>query len=92
MAKVKITKKFTMSIDEVRAGMQDISQRLADEQGMKYSWVGDDRVEFSHKTGKGSLQIKGSELLLELKIGMLYSATAPMVKKKISEFADTYIH
>lgn len=91
MAKVRLTKPFTMCIDEVRQGMQDIAQRLQDEQGMSYKWVGDDRVEFSHKTGKGSLQVEGKVLVLELKIGLLYSAAAPMVKKKVMEFADKYI-
>lgn len=91
MAKVRLTKKFTMCLDDVRKGMQDIAQRLQDEQGMTYKWVGEDRVEFSHKTGKGSLHLEGGELVLELKIGLLYSAAAPVVKKKIMEFADKYI-
>lgn len=92
MAKVKLIKKFTMELDQVRKGMQDIADHLASEEGMKYSWANEDRLEFTHKTGKGSLQIAGQELELELKISMLYAAAAPIVKKKIMAFADEYIN
>ena len=92
MAKVKLSKHFTMNLEQVRNGMQEIADHLASEEGMKYRWVNEDRIEFSHKSGKGSLQISGSELKLELKIGMLYAAAAPLIKKKIMGFADEYIH
>ena len=91
MAKVKLNKAFTMSVVDVRKGMQEIADHLVSEEGMKYRWVNDDRLEFSHKTGKGSLQIEGKELVLELKISMLYAAAAPLVKKKVMAFADEYI-
>ena len=91
MAKVKLNKAFTMDVVDVRKGMQEIADHLVSEEGMKYRWVNDDRLEFSHKTGKGSLQIEGKELVLELKISMLYAAAAPLVKKKVMAFADEYI-
>lgn len=91
MAKVKLSKPFTMDLEQVRKGMQDIADHLSSEEGMKYSWASEDRLEFSHKTGKGSLHIAGQELVLELKISMLYAAAAPVVKKKIMAFADEYI-
>lgn len=92
MAKVSVTKKFTMSLDEVKQGMENIVQQLASEHGMKYTWKDDYHVEFSHKTGKGMLHVEGDALILELKISMLYSAAAPVVKKQIHAFADQYIH
>ena len=92
MARVKVNKRFTMDVAQVRKGMQDIADHLQTEEGMKYQWVGEDRIEFSHKTGKGSLQITNDELQLELKISMLYAAAAPVVKKKVMAFADEYIH
>ncbi len=91
MAKVKVSKPFTMTVEDVRRGMQDIANHLAQEEGMKYQWKNDDCLTFTHKTGKGSLTIEGQELFLELKISMLYAAAAPMVKKKVLEFADQYI-
>ena len=92
MAKVKVNKRFTMDVEQVRKGMQDIADHLQAEEGMSYQWMNDDRIEFSHKTGKGSLQIAQGELQLELKISMLFAAAAPMVKKKVLAFADEYIH
>ena len=91
MAKVKVSKPFTMQIEDVRRGMQDIADHLAREEGMKYQWKDDNCLSFSHKTGKGSLRIEGQALILELKISMLYAAAAPVVKKKVLAFADEYI-
>lgn len=92
MATVKINKPFTMSLDEVKKGMEEIAEHLKTDQGMKYRWASEEKIEFSHKSGKGSLQIRGQELLLELKIGLLYSAAAPLIKAKVKQFADEYIH
>ncbi|NRB41917.1 MAG: polyhydroxyalkanoic acid system family protein [Pseudomonadales bacterium] len=92
MAKIKLIKPFTMDLEHVRKGMQDIADHLVSEEGMKYRWINEDRLEFSHKSGKGSLQIAGDVLQLELKISLLYAAAAPIVKKKIMAFADEYIH
>jgi putative polyhydroxyalkanoate system protein len=92
MANINIKKAFTMPVDEVRKGIEKMAASLKKEQGMSYAWVSEDRVEFSHKTGKGSLAIEGGELVMQLKIGLLYSAVAPMVKQKIQNYADKHIH
>lgn len=91
MAKVKLSKSFTMSLDEVREGIQKLADGLQEQQGMKYEWKGSDRIEFSHKSAKGFLQIEGNELVLELKLSMLYAAMASTVKKKITELADEHV-
>ena len=91
MSKVVVRKPFTMDLTEVRTGLEKLAQGLANEQGMKYQWKGDDRVEFSHKTAKGFIEIQGSELLLELKLSLLYAAMSSVVKNKIIALADEYI-
>lgn len=91
MAKVKITKTFTMPLDEVREGLEKIGKGLEAEHGLKYSWKHDDRVEFTHKSVKGFVEIQGNELLLELKLSMMFAAMAPVVKKRITEMADEHI-
>lgn len=92
MANINIKKAFTMPVDDVRQGIEKMAASLKKDQGMNYSWVSEDRVEFSHKTGKGSLAIEGDELVMQLKIGLLYSAVAPIVKQKIQNYADKHIH
>jgi putative polyhydroxyalkanoate system protein len=91
MAKISMTRGFTMQKDEVRKGMEMIGERLHSEHGMKYSWEGEDRVNFSHKAGKGFLEIRDNAVVLELHLGLLYSAMAPVVKKHLLDFADQYI-
>ena len=91
MAKVRISKVFTMPLDQVVEGMERIATELNKEHGMKYAWVSEQKVEFSHKAGKGFLAIEGTELILDMKISLLYAAMAPVVKKRVLEFADEYI-
>lgn len=91
MATIQLKKAFTMSLVEVREGLEKLGAGLKEAQGMEYHWEGENKVAFSHKSGKGHVEIKGKEVVLELKLGMLYSAMAPMVKSKLTELADEYI-
>ncbi len=91
MAKVSITRSFTLDLEEVKAGMQTLADGLKSEHGMQYQWVSETQIDFKHKAGKGSLTIVGSELQLNLKLSMMYAAMAPIVKKRIHEWADEYI-
>lgn len=91
MSKVQLKKKFTMSLDEVREGLEKLGAGLKETYGMDYQWEGKNRVSFSHKSGKGHVEIQGNELVLEIKLGMMYMAMAPMVKKRITELADEYV-
>jgi len=91
MSKIHLQKTFTMTLDEVREGLERLGEGLKQAQGMNYRWENENKVSFSHKSGSGSVEIKGSEIVLDLKLGLMYSAMAPMVKKKITELADEYI-
>ncbi len=91
MSKVQLKKKFTMTLDEVHEGLEKLGAGLKESFGMDYKWEGKNRVSFSHKYGKGHVDIQGNELVLEIKLGMMYMAMAPMVKKRITELADEYV-
>lgn len=91
MATIHFKKAFTMSLDEVRNGIEQLGKALEKDQGMKYSWENDNKVVFQHKAAKGYVAIKGNEVELEMKLGMLYAAMAPLIKSKISEMAEQYI-
>jgi hypothetical protein len=54
--------------------------------------VNDDRVEFKHKSASGFIQIEAEQIVLKMKLSMLYAAMAPVVKARINELADQYIH
>lgn len=91
MATIKVNKTFTMSIEQVRLGIEKLGEQLQKEQGMKYSWESENKALFQHKAAKGFICIKEDCVELELKMGMLYSAMAPLLKSKIQEMADQYI-
>jgi putative polyhydroxyalkanoate system protein len=91
MSKVQLKKTFTMTLDEVREGLEKLGAGLKKAQGMNYQWESQDRIVFTHKSGKGFVEIRGNELVLELKLGMMYAAMAPMVKNKITDLANEHI-
>ena len=92
MAKVEVTKTFTMDVEEVKKGMKEMADNLAAEHGMNYQWVGETEISFKHKAGKGSLKIVGQQLQLSIKLSMMYSAMAPVIKKRIVDWSEEHIH
>lgn len=91
MAKIQLKKSYTMSREEVRQGIEKLGQSLQKDEGMKYHWQGDDKVIFEHKAAKGFVQINSDSVEIELKLGMLYSAMAPLLRNKMHAVADKYI-
>lgn len=92
MSKVSITRSFTIELDEVKAGMQTLADGLKKEHGMQYKWVSETEIDFKHKAGKGNLKVVGNEMHLTIKLSFLYSSMAPVIKKRINDWADEYIH
>ena len=91
MSKVSLIREFTIPLHEVRAGFDKLGQGLQEEHGMKYRWEGDDRISFHHKAAKGFIEIQGNKVVLELKLGMLYVTMAPIIRKRLTEFADEHL-
>lgn len=91
MATIEYGKPFTMTQDEVRLGIEKLAQNLKQDQGMEYRWENENKVSVKHKAAKGFVEIRGNEVYLELKLGLLFSAMAPMFRSKIKEVADKYI-
>ncbi len=91
MSKVSLTREFTIPLQEVREGVEKLGKGLEDEHGLKYQWEGEDRVSFNHKAAKGFIEIRGNKVVLELKLGMLYVTMAPIIKKRLTEFADEHL-
>jgi putative polyhydroxyalkanoate system protein len=75
----------------VKSGLEKLADGLEDEYGMKYQWEGDSKATFSHKIAKGYVEIQGDEIVLELKLSMMYVAMSSVVKSKITEMADKHI-
>ena len=91
MSRIHLTKKFTMTLEEVRVGLEKLGAGLQESYGMEYKWEGKNKVAFKHKAGHGHVEIRGDELVLDLKLGLMYSAMSSMVKKRITELADEYV-
>jgi putative polyhydroxyalkanoate system protein len=91
MTTIHFKKDFTMGQDEVRAGIDKLGLGLQKDHGLKYHWENDHRAVFHHKAAKGHVVIKGNEIELELKLGLMYAAMAPIVKNRIAALADKYI-
>ncbi|HEY9032583.1 MAG TPA: polyhydroxyalkanoic acid system family protein [Pseudomonadales bacterium] len=91
MSTVHFKKAFTMNLEDVRHGIEQLGQGLQKEHGLKYHWEGQHKAVFQHKAAKGHIAIKGNEIQLELKLGLMYAAMAPLIKSRIAAMADQYI-
>lgn len=92
MATIKVNKAYTMPMDELKQGIEKLGENLKAENGLEYHWETEQKVSLKHKAGKGDLKIEADQVVLQLKLGMLYSAMAPMIKKRIVELADELIY
>ena len=92
MSKVSINRAFTIGLDEVKTSMQTLADDLKSEHGMQYEWASDTELNFKHKSGKGSIKVVDNEIHLNLKLSLLYAAMAPVVRSRINDWADEYIH
>ena len=91
MTKIRMTKDFTMPLDEIHEGIEKLGVALKENYGFEYKWEGKDRIEFKNKGAKGYIEIQGITIKLSIKLGMMYMAMAPMIKTKLEEFVNENI-
>lgn len=91
MSDIHIEKSFTMSLDELKQGIEKLAQQLQSEHGLQYQWDNDNQVSFKHKAAKGKVEIVGDVVQLSFKLGLLYKPMAGMIKSQINTLADKYV-
>lgn len=82
MADISITQAHTMPHEEAKSAAQKIADQLAQEYDMTLAWAGD-VLRFERSGLSGMLTVSDKHAQVEISLGFLMQAFAPMIEEKI---------
>ena len=83
MADIEITQPHNMSPEAARAAAQQVADKVAADFGMECRWDGP-VLRFERSGVDGTLVVGERDARLEVKLGMMMKAFAPMVQDKLA--------
>ncbi len=90
MAEFKISKPYTMPIEDVRDAATGLAERLEKDHQLQSKWQGDS-VTIKGKGINGSLDFHDGQIDIYVKLGMMTSMFAPVLKKEMQRYLDENI-
>jgi putative polyhydroxyalkanoate system protein len=87
MSIIHIVRHHTLTLEEARAEVERIAQRVDDEFGAEYGWDGDTLC-FSRSGVSGRIAVTADTLDLRVKLGLLLTAVKGQIEQKITEKVD----
>jgi putative polyhydroxyalkanoate system protein len=91
MSKIEISKDFSNPLQEVREGLEQLSQQLEQHYGLEHQWQGD-TIEFKHKFVKGNLVVREGHLALAMKLSLMARPFEKKIRAEIEGFLDKHLH
>ena len=92
MASIQIKQAFTMPQDELRAGIDQLAEKLGQQYHLDCAWESDECLSFRRTGAEGEVNIGDAEVELNVSLGMLMSAFKSTIEKEIRDFIDEYIY
>lgn len=83
MADIEIIQPHNMTPDAARAAAQQVADKVAADFGMEWRWDGP-VLRFERSGVDGSLVVNENDARLEVKLGLMMKAFAPMVQEKLA--------
>lgn len=83
MADISITQAHTLPHEEAKSAAQKIADQLASEYDMTLGWAGD-VLRFERSGVSGTLTVSEKQAQLEISLGFLMKAFAPVIEEKIA--------
>lgn len=83
MADIRIAQAHALTPAQARQAAQDLADQLAREYQVETEWDGD-TMRFEHSAVTGTLALAPAEARLELTLGGLYKAFAPVLEQKLA--------
>jgi putative polyhydroxyalkanoate system protein len=83
MADIEITQPHSMSPDDARVAAQQVADKMAADFGMECQWDGP-VLRFERSGVDGTLVVGERDARLEIRLGMMMKAFAPMVQEKLA--------
>ena len=87
MAKIHFTRQHQLDREAVRAEVQKLADKLANELAASYSWQGD-RLVFKRSGADGYVAIGDGEIELEIKLGMLLTPFKDRIESTVRDYLD----
>lgn len=90
MARIRITKPYTMSAEEVRAAARELAGKLEMKHGVRSRWH-DDAVSIRGAGVDGKMSFADGLIEVSVKLGLLASAFEPALRKEIQKYLDKHV-
>jgi putative polyhydroxyalkanoate system protein len=87
MSKIHIVRRHTLSLDDARAEVERIAQRVESEFGADYAWDGD-TLSFARSGISGHITVTEDALDLTVRVGLLLSAVKGQIEEQIAAKVD----
>ena len=83
MADIEITQPHSMTPEAARTAAQQVADKMAADFGMEYQWDGQ-VLRFERSGVDGTLVVGERDARLQVRLGMMMKAFAPMVQDKLA--------
>lgn len=90
MATVDITREHTLGKEVARERAQKLADKLAQKLGAKCTWQGDD-LTFKRSGADGCISVSEHQVRVTVKLGLMLTPMAGMVKGEVDKALDKYL-
>ena len=90
MATVEITREHTLGKDVAKERAQQMAEKLSAKLGAECTWQ-DDELTFQRSGVDGSIQVGDDQVRVAVKLGMMLTPMAGMVKGEIEKALNRYL-
>jgi putative polyhydroxyalkanoate system protein len=87
MSKIHIVRRHTLSLQDAKAEVERIAQRIESDYGAEYAWDGDTLC-FARSGVSGHITVSDESLDLTVRLGLLLSAIAGQIEQQITAKVD----
>lgn len=90
MATVDITRDHQLGKDVARERAQQLADKLAQKLDAKCAWQGDE-LTFKRSGADGSITVSDAQVRVQVKLGLMLTPMAGMVKGEVEKALDKYL-
>lgn len=90
MATVDITREHDLGKEQAKERAQKLANKLAQKLDAKCSWEGD-QLHFKRSGADGCITVTDADVRVQVKLGMMLTPMAGMVKSEVQKALDKYL-
>lgn len=90
MAEIHVKRAHELAHDQAKQSVQAVADKLRDDLGAKYHWVGDS-LQFECPGAGGRIEVLPHEISVSVKLSWLLSAAKGKIERSIEGYLDQYL-